>query len=184
MVEFFEGVLRAFVPLLFIFLGLFVLKFVLSNIIALFVPAYEITIYPDKITARNVKTGQAFEMESSFYTAFVPDKKAVMQEMVVSYGKLPKPQNEVEKEFKQRYTQFHNNNFYNSQERLEVFWSTIMNCFVFMELQAHILTAMCGRHRIQFQGISIEQQPATKKSVKSLLRNARFIESSGHGISQ
>lgn len=183
MLEFFEELLGSLVPLLFIFLGLYVLKFILSNIIAWFVPAYEITIYPDKITARNVKTGQAFEADSSFYTALVPDKKAVMQEIVITYGKLPKPQDELEKEFKQRYSQFQNNNFYNSQERLGGFWSTIINCFVFMELHAHILTAMCGRHSIQFQAISTEQQAESKKAIKGVLRNARFIASNGHGIS-
>ena len=185
MVEFFEEVLTAFVPLLFIFLGLFVLKFILSNIIALFAPVYEITLSPDKTTVKSLKTGQVASIDNYFYTAFVPDKKSGLHEVVVAIGTVDnKPERELEQELKQHYKEYKKNTFENFQDRIAEFWQIILFYFLFGVFKANIVTLMCGKHRIYFQGIGAVQLPATKKAIKSIFRNARFIESSVHGISQ
>ena len=184
MLEFFERLLWALVPVPVVFAALYVIKFLLRHLIALFVPVYEITLSPDKTTVKSLKTGQIASIDNFFYSAFVPDKKSALKEIVFIVGDVGKPEHELQADIKQHYTQFKKNTFYNFQERIGELWPVILPYLLYGEFKANIVTLMCGKHRVYFQGIGAEQQPATKKSVKSILRNARFIESSGHGISQ
>ena len=63
------------------------------------------------------------------------------------------------------------------------FWQAILAYFLIGQFKANLLTLLCGRHRIQFQNMSTEQQLESKKVIKAALRNASFITSHGHGIS-
>lgn len=183
MLVFFEELFWAFIPLPLIFASLYVIKFILANLIALFVPSYQITVSPEKTSAQNLKTGQVASMDNVFYTAVVPAKKSGLQDVLISIGETGKSEHELQAELKQRYVQFKKNTLYNSEARIGGFWQIILNYFLLSEFNASTLTLLCGRHRIYFKGISAEQQPEIKKAIKLVLHNARFMASNGHGIS-
>ncbi len=161
---------------------LYLFKYIFIYIMGVILPAYEVTVSPRVTQLKHIKKEIIVEVDNCFYTGIYIGAQN-SYEVVILVGKVDKPEELLIQEFQQSYSQHKKYQFDNMHGRADEFWRVLLDFLFAQKRKENFLTLRYGRHRVYYRDLNPAQAAGVTKSIKTVLRNARFIVSNGHGIS-
>ena len=158
----------------FIVLAIYPFKYLLIYLLGLIFTAYDITIFPEKIYAKNRKNDQKFEVNNFFYTGFSINQRAA-SEVIIELGELEISEHELKQKLHGQYINCRKYTFDETHERPAEFWRVILLTLMTKKLSTDRSTMMFGRHKISIQKFSPKQVVQVEKAIKAALYNAKFV---------